>query len=322
MQFDDAKLDFAYKYPFSSAAKEIIQVAGISKVSYAFLNSARSHLELALLGKLDYKHTSIGSIKLDYLVNYAYCRMLASAYQSASIASKYAEAEAARSAEVLGSGTLEELVAVSSELGIKMAKRFMPESSSEIAMYFDDFLKYSPGVKGLELVNQRLSAGAVILDWNTAIRLVQAAAKSRIMEGLPIKLSELPQEIVSFAKSAKLAMPNTASSASGGAAGQRAWIEKLLNTPIPDVRHRTVNLILAPYLVNVKGMSPEDASKVINSYIARCKELNPDTKITERYVEYQCNYSKKRGMKPLSQVKAKELLGGIADIWDDGAKNG
>ncbi|MCL4373697.1 MAG: DNA primase noncatalytic subunit PriX [Candidatus Marsarchaeota archaeon] len=317
MQFDDAKLDFAYKYPFSNAAKEIISAAGISKISYAYLSSARSHLELAISGKLEYKRTSISSVKVDYLVNYAYCRMLASAYSSISVASKYAEAEAARSAEALSTSTIEELVSLGSELNMKIAKRFKPESSSELVMYFNDFLRYSPGVKGLELVNQKLSDGAVILDWNTAVRLVQSASRSKIMEGLPIKASQLPQEVISFAKSSRISMPSTAARAPGAIAGQRDWIEKLLNTPIPDVRHRTVNLILAPYLVTVKGMSPEEASKVINDYIAKCKLINPDTKITERYVEYQCNYAKKKGMKPLSQARAKELLGGIVDLWDD-----
>ena len=92
------------------------------------------------------------------------------------------------------------------------------------------------------------------------------------------------------------------------------WIERLLQTPIPDVRHRTVNLILAPYLVNVRNMSPEEAFKVINDYIERCKKVNPDTKIGEQYIRYQCNYAKKRGMRPLALQKAKELLGGLVEL--------
>jgi hypothetical protein len=31
-----------------------------------------------------------------------------------------------------------------------------------------------------------------------------------------------------------------------------SWIEKLLETPIDDYRKNAVNLILAPYLINVK----------------------------------------------------------------------
>lgn len=313
MQFDDAKLDFAYKYPFSSSAKDIMQALELSKISNAYIQSAKSQIDLALDNKLEYKRTSISSVKLDYIINYAYCRMLASAYNSLSILKKYAESEAYRSAEALSFSDPDELIALSKDLGISIAKRFMPESQNEFVMFFSDFLKYSPGIKGLELVNQRLTNGSVILDWNTALKLMQAAIKMHIMKGLPIKSSELPSEVLNFARSSHVALPGVQGSNAGK---PREWIEKLLNTPIQDVRHRTVNLILAPYLVNVKGMSPEQASKVINDYINKCKELNPDTKITERYVEYQCNYAKRKGMKPLSLARAKELLGGIVDIWD------
>ena len=32
------------------------------------------------------------------------------------------------------------------------------------------------------------------------------------------------------------------------------WIEKLLKTPISDFRKNSVNLILAPYLINIKEL--------------------------------------------------------------------
>ena len=92
------------------------------------------------------------------------------------------------------------------------------------------------------------------------------------------------------------------------------WVEKLLATPIADIRHRTVNLILAPYLVNTKGMSVDQATKIICEYIERCKLLDPATRVNERYVRYQCDYAKKRGLKVLSLDRAKELLGSALDI--------
>jgi hypothetical protein len=70
-----------------------------------------------------------------------------------------------------------------------------------------------------------------------------------------------------------------------------------------------VNLILAPYLVNTKGIDVEQAAKIIIEYIDRCRAIDPNTKINERYIEYQCDYAKKKGLRPLSLSRAKELLG-------------
>ena len=41
----------------------------------------------------------------------------------------------------------------------------------------------------------------------------------------------------------------------------------------------------------------------------KCKIIDPNTKITDSYIRYQCGYAKKRGLKPLSFKRAKELLG-------------
>ena len=44
-----------------------------------------------------------------------------------------------------------------------------------------------------------------------------------------------------------------------------SWIEKLLDTPIDDYRKSAVGLILAPYLVNIKKLSYDDALNIINN---------------------------------------------------------
>ena len=62
-------------------------------------------------------------------------------------------------------------------------------------------------------------------------------------------------------------------------------------------------------------MEVEQAVKIINEYIEKCKEIDPSTKINESYIRYQCSYAKRRGLKPLSLDRAKELLGNT--IIDD-----
>ena len=51
------------------------------------------------------------------------------------------------------------------------------------------------------------------------------------------------------------------------------WIERLLETPIDDYRKNAVNLILAPYLINVKKLSYDAALNIINGWFGKCGEL-------------------------------------------------
>ena len=144
------------------------------------------------------------------------------------------------------------------------------------------------------------------------IKILEQAVRKEISKGLPIKITDLPKQVIEYSKGLKL-KPAAKIEVKAGKKSEE-WIEKLLQTPIADVRHRTVNLILAPYLVNTKGYDVEQATKIINDYIERCKEIDPNTKITESYIRYQCNYAKRRGLKTLSLDRAKELLGSQVDL--------
>ena len=61
------------------------------------------------------------------------------------------------------------------------------------------------------------------------------------------------------------------------------WIEILLQTPIEDYRKNAIGLILAPYLVNVKKISYEDAFQVIRNWLDKCNEL--------RYLDTNFDYT-------------------------------
>jgi hypothetical protein len=64
------------------------------------------------------------------------------------------------------------------------------------------------------------------------------------------------------------------------------WIEKLLNTPIEDFRKYTIKFILAPYLMNIRGLSRSDAFDALLMWLNRCDSVcklrfNIDRKINE-----------------------------------------
>jgi hypothetical protein len=298
-------LAFAYRYPFSSAAKEVIAELRLGGVDFAYLGFAKVHLEEAMkLGRVPYNRTNGEAIMRVYLLTYLYSRMLASATGRISVIEGFARAEARRSADAIRENP-DDLRKVAEEL-----KLWFGGAGDEFVFSVFDFLRLVPESEEFSLANQKLHAGRIYADINLAVRIIESAIALKIKEGLPISSRELPREVVQYARSEmKQAAPRLVIKPGGGT----AWIERLLNSPIIDGRHRTVNVILAPYLVNVKGLDVDEAARIINEYIERCKQANPNTKITEKYIRYQCEYAKRKGLRPMSLKKTRELLGGFID---------
>lgn len=53
------------------------------------------------------------------------------------------------------------------------------------------------------------------------------------------------------------------------------WIERLLKTPILDHRKYCIWRIFAPYLINVKRLSDDEAFDIIDKWLNKCNELEP-----------------------------------------------
>ena len=51
------------------------------------------------------------------------------------------------------------------------------------------------------------------------------------------------------------------------------WIEVLLKTSLDDYRKTTVNLILAPYLINIRQLEYQPGFKIIKSWLEQCASL-------------------------------------------------
>src|SRR5215204_1217524 len=64
------------------------------------------------------------------------------------------------------------------------------------------------------------------------------------------------------------------------------WIEKLLQTPIEDYRKNAVGLILAPYLINIRGLPYQSAYNIIEEWLNKCdvlRKLDPYFRFRIRY---------------------------------------
>jgi hypothetical protein len=51
------------------------------------------------------------------------------------------------------------------------------------------------------------------------------------------------------------------------------WIERLLQTPIADHRKYCIWRALTPYLINIRGLSDEQALSVIMTWLDKCKTV-------------------------------------------------
>ena len=304
---DSAKLDFAYKYPVSKEAREVISQldSGLDE-KYIRLGAMRVEDDINS-DDISFTKTSMSELKKSSIISYVYSRMVISAINSRYALDRYVKAEARRIGDALLDDTSENMLRIASQLHVPME-----ESNSEFVIGFEKYLVFSPRTPVFSLVHQKLDKGKVYISRELAARISETSATASIAQNLPIKPSEIPKKVIDYSKTVKL--PKQKISISKANAPSYSWIDRLISTPIPDIRHRAVNLILAPYFVNVKGLSEAEAAKAINDYIERCRQINPETRINSSYIMYQCRYAKSKGLKPLSYTKAKELLKGIIDL--------
>ena len=303
------EIDIAYKYPFSDEARTVIAEKGPKQIDYRYLELGRDRVEAAMNKKQSYFRIEIENVKLGYVISYIYARMLVSASANPLLIKSFASGEAKRSGMALREETDQTIMRLAKQLSYNVSSN----GSNEFIISFPEYLMKKPSGEHYALVNMKLKNGFVIMDRAELSRALEHSIYLKVMSGLPIPKGQLPKEVLDYYASSKIKLPDSMSKQAPALQGS-TWIDKVLATPIPDVRHRTVNLVLAPYLINVKGMEVEQAVETIKKYIDECKQLNPNTDVSETYIRYQCNYAKNKGMRPLSLLKARELLGEYVDL--------
>jgi hypothetical protein len=87
-----------------------------------------------------------------------------------------------------------------------------------------------------------------------------------------------------------------------------AWIEEILKKTFTDGRKRLIDLILLPYLINIRGMNPEEATQIVLDWALKNHEISPITMNKRRmtlssltnYIRYRAKRIAKLKLKPLS----------------------
>jgi Primase X len=89
------------------------------------------------------------------------------------------------------------------------------------------------------------------------------------------------------------------------------WIETLLQTPIEDYRKNAIGLILAPYLINIKKTSYDEAFQLITNWLEKCNELRTLSPNFSYRIMYSLNTAMRKQQLPMKlstlENKNKEL---------------
>lgn len=77
------------------------------------------------------------------------------------------------------------------------------------------------------------------------------------------------------------------------------WIEDLLKRGIEDCRQQTIDLVLAPYLVNIKKYEYESAYNTIVQWLDKCTQRS-SLEFNVRYeLRYALDLAKREAMRPM-----------------------
>jgi hypothetical protein len=82
------------------------------------------------------------------------------------------------------------------------------------------------------------------------------------------------------------------------------WIETLLQTPIPDHRKFAIDLLLIPYLLNIRHLSFNQTYSIITDWILKCnafRVLQPSVKSFDYRIKLAINRSVKNRIPPIKR---------------------
>lgn len=81
--------------------------------------------------------------------------------------------------------------------------------------------------------------------------------------------------------------------------GNIGWIENLLHTPINDYRKHTLNLILSPYLINVKKVSYVESCSILTDWLSKCDTLRKLDFVSSYLIKSSLNTAISKGIPPM-----------------------
>jgi hypothetical protein len=141
-----------------------------------------------------------------------------------------------------------------------------------------------------QLVNTRLSGGLVYFSVNDVRDLFAALVQGLMISGMrSLRSAPVPEFVQSLVDEFRPLIPRPPPRQQS----QFDYIQRLIQHPITDGRHRVIWLILAPYFTTVKGMDEASATEAVLSYIGDSRY--------KQFIRYNVRRAMKSGLFPLSE---------------------
>ena len=86
-----------------------------------------------------------------------------------------------------------------------------------------------------------------------------------------------------------------------------AWVEKLIESGVPDGRSRLILYVISRYLINVKRLSMEESERVIDAFLDNsCRNHGNCGKVYRSWVRRVLESVKSGGWRPWSMSRIRE----------------
>ena len=278
---------FFAAHPFLPSARARAERLGIrlEDITDEELEIASARLRSILSGRPDYSILDERTELLHYVIFRIFVSFLGSEYYYGKLGRFYAERTRRNFSHD-----------IFTELGI-----------DPYAVPLSAYMKYRHIYPETKIYHVELKRGVVYLTDALLPLFAGCTAYTLSVAGLPLDVSGVPERFAEYAKRSVAVRRAPRSSRGYG------YIEAVLSASgIPDGRKRIIFYWLAPYLVTVKGLSPDEAISTINEWLSR----QGGGRIQPSWVKDEVLLAKRKGIRPWSLKKVRERDPGLVDILE------
>jgi len=271
-------LNFAVRYPFTSAAKELLRSEGLEAATDEIIEMAVQRIIDALNGKARKNVYANEEEKKKDLLAYAVARVMLGYLRNSYLTNKFAVNESKKIRSFLDDEDDEVVDAVANELGISSLER-----NGEMLVKLPVFLRFTPRSPHYQLINRKIRGGFVTITKNEKKRMVEEAARKHMVK-IPL-VKDPPERIILAAKRLLAELPKVEVKRVAQLEGSHPpCIAELIDSV---KRHQNIPHIarfyLAVYLIGI-GLSDDD----IVSFFSNLPDFN------EKITRYQVGHARKK----------------------------
>ncbi len=272
-------IDFAVRYPFTSAAKELLKTEGLSTVTDEVVERAVRKITDSLHGRMQKKVFTRDEEKREDLLAYAVARMILSHLRNGYITNKFAVAESKKIRSYLNDESEEIVDSIAGEVGI-----FFTKKEKKVFVSLPTFLRFTPRSPHYQLINRALASGLVLITETEKKRMIEEAVRKH-NERIPLVKNPL-KRIAAAARKVMDELPRRRfASAARLEDSHPPCIAELLDAV---KRHQNLphqaRFYLVVYLIGI-GLSDEEIIQFYSNF--------PD--FNEKITKYQVGHARKRG---------------------------